>query len=171
MKTILLSDGSKTIVDDADADLFGRCKWCLQTVRRLQYARRWDGRKTIYLHREIMQPQSDMVIDHIDGDGLNNQRINLRIVTRRQNQWNRQNRAEGIYWTDRLSKWRANIGHNGRTHEIGFYDQLEDAIVARAYVASVLRQGIAPEAVAVDQLALRPAIRRLIFTSQTTKPG
>ena len=71
------------------------------------------------------------VIDHIDGDKLNNHIDNLRTVTNQQNQWNRTT-AKGYYWDKKANKWCAKIKINGKTIHLGAYTDEESA--RKAYV-------------------------------------
>src|SRR6185312_4468108 len=101
MQIIILFGGAQVRVDDADAGFLRQWAWQIQTVGTLQYARRSTGPSgtTIYMHRSIMDAPNGMVVDHIDGDGLNNRRENLRIVTHGQNLWNRRSKTDGVGWS------------------------------------------------------------------------
>ena len=74
-------------------------------------------------------------IDHINGNPLCNHLDNLRIVTHQENNHNR-TRAKGYYWNKRNKKWRASIGLNGKTIDLGHYDTEEEA--RAAYLAAKL---------------------------------
>ena len=74
-------------------------------------------------------------IDHIDGDRLNNNIDNLRIVTNQQNQWN-QTKAKGYYWSKFHKKWRAVIGIDYKRLYLGYYTSEEEA--HQAYVNAKL---------------------------------
>src|SRR3990167_2833786 len=92
-----LYDGTPTLIDDEDLPLVDRWAWHHQILGGgLSYARRSNSRgrrpRTIYMHRVIMNAPSGLVVDHIDGNGLNNQRSNLRVVTARENLWNRRDK-------------------------------------------------------------------------------
>lgn len=75
------------IVDDMDVDLVSGYKWGVFTPRgsKTRYARASIGGKVVYMHRLITGAGLGDEIDHIDGNGLNNARSNLRFVTRSQN--------------------------------------------------------------------------------------
>lgn len=88
MKKIELTQGEFALVDDENFDDLNKFKWyagkfykknCVYAIRRDK-----DG-KTILMHREIMQTAKGMVTDHIDHNGLNNQKINLRVCSHAQN--------------------------------------------------------------------------------------
>jgi hypothetical protein len=66
------------------------------------------------------------VIDHIDGDKLNNNIENLRNVTHQQNQWNR-TKAKGYTFCKTNNKWKASICVNGKSKHIGYFDTEADA--------------------------------------------
>jgi hypothetical protein len=84
---IPVSKGNVAYVDEADYEQVSRHRWYVLTAPRslTKYARTTINRKTVYLHRMIMNPPEHLVIDHIDGDGLNNTRENLRVTTHSDN--------------------------------------------------------------------------------------
>jgi|GEM_PF-4429345 len=80
--------GRYAVVDENDLELVQGITWHVTVFKhtRITYARgKAPGRRYILMHRLIMQPPHGMVIDHIDGDGLNNSRANLRICSHREN--------------------------------------------------------------------------------------
>ena len=104
MKTIELTQGYIALVDDADFDRVSAHKWYANVDRRRGkvYAYRkthgpHDKRKSIYLHRVLLGVSDPKVrVDHDDGNGLNNQRYNLRPCTNGQNNMNQQKRSDGF---------------------------------------------------------------------------
>lgn len=131
MKKIPLSQGKYALVDDADFEELNKYNWFAHKKSRgIFYVernyRRIEGKQTtIKMHREIMQPLEGMVIDHIDGDGLNNQRSNLRICTgteNKQNQRKYKNNTsgfKGVSFYRGSRKWGANIGAGGERVFLG----------------------------------------------------
>lgn len=87
MKKLPLSGGCDAIVDDADFDALLQWKWSSAVGGK--YAARGqkvDGKKVvIYLHRQITDCPAGLYVDHINGNGLDNRRCNLRIVTQSEN--------------------------------------------------------------------------------------
>ncbi len=84
--------GKLFTISQVDFDL--TCwKWRVVRNGRSNYVFRQEGtgknRRGVYFHRTIMNPPADRVVDHIDGDGLNNCRCNLRVVTSAENKKNR----------------------------------------------------------------------------------
>lgn len=87
MRKIELTHGEFAIVDDENFEYLNKFKW--YAIRYYKhhcfYAVRRDGGKTILMHREVMQTPKGMVTDHIDHNGLNNQKNNLRICSHADN--------------------------------------------------------------------------------------
>lgn len=95
----------------------------------------FDGRNVI-LSRYIFGEPEGLVVDHINGDSLDNRKTNLRIVTPAQNNMNRglmSNNRTGVPGVDRYMDryWRARIGVNGKDVYLGYFDNKDDAIKAR----------------------------------------
>lgn len=95
MKEIVLTKGQVALVDDEDFERLNSVKWHARKKRNTFYALRCitvgpnNKRKTQYMHQMLIECPEGMETDHVDGNGLNNQKDNLRIVTKRQNQQNR----------------------------------------------------------------------------------
>ena len=90
-----------------------------------------------YLHRYIMEYPENMVVDHINGNKLDNRKSNLRICTDQQNKMNHKTYSNnsagypGVSWHKKSGKWRARIQVQGKDIHLGFFDVLEDAIHVR----------------------------------------
>jgi hypothetical protein len=142
MKTIELTQGKVALVDDAPAWVF-KVKWYAQRDGGTYYAvrkiRREDGKQTLQiLHRVLIDAKPEQDVDHIDGDGLNDQLSNLRIVTNSQNlrafrrrQTNNKSGFRGVSWNKQRRKWRAQIKHDGVMIHVGRYNTPEEAAKAR----------------------------------------
>ena len=97
------------------------------------------GSKTdVYLHHCIIgRPLNGMQVDHRNGDGLDNRRCNLRIVTVSQNQHNSKIRCDnstgfkGVSFNKRISKYTSQIQIEGKRVFLGYFNTPEDA--AKAY--------------------------------------
>ncbi len=95
------------------------------------------------MHREIMTPPPDLLIDHINHNGLDNRRANLRFATVRQNNWNNRrkkakgSRFRGVTRDKRTGRWQAFIYHNDKSIHLGYFDT--DVAAATAYDAEAKR--------------------------------
>ncbi len=139
---VTLTKGYEAIIDSADAATVERYNWHAKADGRCVYAIRHaacsvDGKKTtISLHRSIMGEAEGLVVDHINGDGLDNRRTNLRWATRQQNTMNRFAKTKnitgfkGVRRANRSVRWTAVIGMNGKSHYLGAFDTPEDAYAA-----------------------------------------
>lgn len=128
-------------IDDGDADDLSRHKWVAIPKGRGGgfYAGRTAGRTTIYMHRQILDARSGQIVDHINGNGLDNRRSNLRFVTAGQNAANSApGGASGYRGVEkhygRKKPWRARIVKDGRPRYLGIFETAEAA--ARAYDAA-----------------------------------
>ncbi len=88
------------------------------------------------MHRVIMNPPDDMVVDHIDSNGLNNRRTNLRVCTLLQNSYNRKtikasSQYKGVRWNKRKKRWVSSISPNGKFILIGYFK--DELTAAKAY--------------------------------------
>src|SRR5690606_1175342 len=90
-KRIPLTKGMFTLIDDADCERVNLHKWRAHRSRNTWYAvRNGPGRKMIFLHRFISDAPEGLIVDHVNGDGLDNRRENLRLCTHAENARNRQ---------------------------------------------------------------------------------
>lgn len=150
MKQIELTKGYVATVDDADFEQVSQYRWVALVVRNVVYAvrrfKRHDGKwGTEYLHRFLMAPPGGMVVDHINHDGLNNQRSNLRLATTAQNSRNVRKPVtntsgyKGVHWIgwgSSAGKWCASVVAGGRKTTVGYYSCPIEA--ARAYDKAAL---------------------------------
>ncbi len=141
VREIPVSKGLVTLVDDEDYEWLSQWKWYSADFNGVMYAfRKRRGGGSVYMHREITSAPKGMVVDHLDWDGLNNQKSNLRVVTHAENvtrsRLSRRNTSgyRGVTWLKRDRKWRAQIrDRDGRFKAIGTYSDPAEA--ARAYDA------------------------------------
>jgi len=139
MKEIALTQGKVALVDDEDFVWLNKFKWHVSRKRNLYYAQRKIGGKHIKMHQFILPPVSGYETDHKDGNGLNNQKKNLRYATNSQNQANvkkRQNQPNGFKGITedkraRVKRWVAFINKNGEKHYLGYHETPVEA--AQAY--------------------------------------
>ena len=119
MKEIKLTQGKVAIVDDEDYDRLNQYKWHTHRRGRYFYATRKSPavegvRKIIYMHHDILEnPSGKYVVDHKNGNCLDNTKGNLRIVSRRQNMQNshvpKTSKYPGVHWSKRDKRWIAQV--------------------------------------------------------------
>lgn len=129
--TVPLSRGMSAIIDAADIPLIEKCCWSVQrgsSKREQWYA---DNAEFGKMHRLLLNAPPGLYVDHINGDGLDNRRCNLRIVTPLQNAWNKLPKKRFVGTTQRYGKWCAQIQHKGKNYNLGLFATEEEA--ARAY--------------------------------------
>lgn len=132
MKTIKLTKGYVAIVDTTDYSELSKFKWTASVGRGAVYAYRKspDG-EHIYMHRAILRAKKGKVCDHIDGDGLNNRRKNLRLVTQAENTRNKKIHRENpiALGTKRSKSGRFYSGSkiNGKYVHFGSFDTQKEA--------------------------------------------
>ena len=135
-REIPLTRGFVALVDDSDYERVNAFKWFAlgpnhNGVRF--YAARTVARKTVALHRFILEAPQGAQVDHINGDTLDNRRSNLRLCTHSDNMRNRGARSPlGLKGVERhRRKFRATIVANGIRIRIGYFTTAEEA--GRAY--------------------------------------
>lgn len=139
---IELSSGDVAIIDADKIDLISTKKWYRLQGSNTKYAvsneRGQGGKVTMfYLHRVLMDCPSNMVVDHINGDGLDNRSCNLRLATRSQNNMNRRvglggkTGIRGVLYSEERKVYYARIKVKGKNIYLGTFVTAEEA--AKAY--------------------------------------
>lgn len=143
MKKISLNHGSFALVDDEDYETLSKYTWSLN---RNNYAISTIKGITTSMHRLIMNPPDNMVVDHIDGHRTDNQKSNLRICTNSENMQNQMkhnrnatSQYKGVYFYKDSQKWVSRIRYNNHHFGIGSYDTEMDAAIAYNIVNYLLR--------------------------------
>ncbi len=158
-RKIPLTKGLFAIVSPEDYDRLSQYKWYADRHDNTWYANHWAQSQTdpkkkyrIRMHREVMgvvlslsngrvmSVPDDKLVDHINGNGLDSRRSNLRIATQIQNGWNKRKTSspcssiyKGVCWVKREAKWRAQGRLNGRQKFLGYFDN--ERAAASAYDA------------------------------------
>jgi hypothetical protein len=142
MKEIPLTQGKVALVDDEDYPRLSKFKWCAHkdcnTFYAVRYSRKdefTDGKRHfIRMHHMLLVPKQGLEIDHINGNGLDNQKINLRLVSRRVNQQNqhvkKSSKFPGVSWHKTSNKWQSLIKIKGVRKHLGFFNTEEEAHIA-----------------------------------------
>ncbi len=149
-RRVPLSRGQFARVDQRDYYVLSKFKWSILDQGEKFYAIHnvWDDYAQKYrgvlMHSFLMNPPDHLVVDHENGDGLDNRRANLRVVSQMQNVWNRKKYAKsssskftGVSWDKKCKKWRVRIHHKNKQIEIGlFTDEIE---AAKAYDRAAIK--------------------------------
>lgn len=122
MKLIVLTKGLKTLVDDDKYAILNSYKWSVASCNGKTYAKNQNS----YLHHYVIgHPLDRSVVDHINGDTLDNRLVNLRIVSHRQNIMNshkhRAGRLGGAFQDKGSKRWYARIQINGKRVYLGAF--------------------------------------------------
>ncbi len=138
VRRIELTWGKVAIVDAEDFERLSSYKWCAVKGRRNWYAKtlRQNG-MPLAMHRLITNAPKHLVVDHINHNGLDNRKENLRLCTRRQNNHNQRprvgktSRYKGVYWKKSAKKFVAHIHTKAKKIWLGYFtDEIE---AAKAY--------------------------------------
>lgn len=125
------------LVDDEDFQNVSRYRWWLARRHRNFYAMGIVSGQRVYLHRFIMSPPEGMVVDHMNRNGLDCRRSNMRITSKTKNAQNTRHRSHntsgfrGVYFCKQTGRWRAEIRCNGKVKKLGRYHDKVHA--ARVY--------------------------------------
>jgi len=143
MKEIQLTQGKVALIDDEMFDRVSYFKWYATKHGRTFYAvttiSLGNGKeKKLSVHNLIIGCPIRYT-DHVDGDGLNNQKSNLRLATATQNQGNTVKQSgctskyKGVSWAKTRNKWKASIEIKGRNNHLGVFDPDQEHMAAMAY--------------------------------------
>lgn len=146
MKQIPLTKGVFATVDDIDFDWLNKWKWLAKkdghknnyyAYRTLRKSEGENPKKAIFMHRMLIEVPDGYMVDHVDGNGLNNCRSNLRLCTNSQNQHNRKpnkrstSKYKGVKWNKHNNAWHAGLMCNKTKYNIGYFK--DEAEAAKAY--------------------------------------
>jgi hypothetical protein len=143
MLRLTLPGGPVVLIDEADQMLIAGFPWRVLNNKDKQYAHAWNGRMHLYMHRLIAGAGPKDLVDHHNGNGLDNRRLNLRIATGSQNlanRWrqrnNRTSQYKGVFWDSHRERWSASIHVKQKTRALGRFT--DEANAARAYDRAAL---------------------------------
>jgi hypothetical protein len=134
MKEIKISQGRFAQVDAADYEYLSKYKWHYEKGYVSRNVPAEKGQVQIYMHTQVMGgKRSGLEIDHVNGDGLDNRRQNLRYCTHSENMKNRKmarnntSGYKGVSYAKTSGKWMAYICVNSKLQNLGYYDTAEKA--------------------------------------------
>jgi hypothetical protein len=152
MKELITINGYKAIVDDSDYERLVKYRWYyLNTSKHKKYLmanRVVEGHK--FLHRFVLNAPEGKVVDHIDGNTLDNRKCNLQICNQntnmqkanayrpRKNRHGIRSEYKGVSWNDERNKWSAGIMVNGKWKSLGYFMNEIDAARKRDITAKHL---------------------------------
>ena len=136
-KRLPLGNGLYTVVDDEDYELLNRFKW--RVVKSGGDSQSFYAVATMRLHRLIKECPKGLMVDHINGDTLDNRQCNLRVCTNSQNQQNTDSRGgsskyKNVSYSSRYNKWYGKFRYNGHEYFCGYHDtedQCRQAVIAK----------------------------------------
>lgn len=139
MGVISLTQGKVASVDDGDFESLNKKKWFAMNRGRLWYAVRTEkdeNGKTVQrlMHRTILSAPTGMDVDHINGDGLDNRRENLRTCSHAENCRNRgynsnsKSGIKGVIWDKSRNKWTAGVKVDGKRYNLGRFSSKDEAV-------------------------------------------
>lgn len=142
MRLIPLTKGKSAIIDSEDYKRISRFHWCISTSSKYEYAIRnvyKNGKRIaiVRMHRVIFNVPDGLMVDHINGNTLDNRKKNLRIATRSENMWNRRKTKlnktgyKGVRMKEKSKKYEATIAVNKKWLHLGYFNTPQEA--ARAY--------------------------------------
>ena len=142
---IMLTKGHTCILNVEDLSLVSEFNWrseialkpngeirTVYAVRKPRVSETYTC--TVRMHRIILNCPDNLQVDHVNGNGLDNRRENLRIVTESQNTQNQRIKSsnksghKGVFWHKHRNKWMAQIGIEGRQIYLGSFINIEDAV-------------------------------------------
>lgn len=131
MQEIMLTQGKVALVDDCDYEELNKHKWCACKCRNTFYAKRCktiDGKRTtLYMHNIILGEKHGLVIDHKNGNGLDNRKENIRHTTVRGNNCNKHimksSKYPFVHWRKDKKLWQSTVRINNKTKHIGYFKE------------------------------------------------
>lgn len=140
MPEIELGHGLKSLIDEEDMIEVAKYKWCAFGTERHRYAQGRVNGKTISLHRFLMKvSDSKVLVDHINGNGLDNRKSNMRLTNKAGNARNisKPHKYKGIWFHKKNKNWCADIKVNYKKIGLGSFKDEKDA--AHAYNEAALK--------------------------------
>lgn len=141
-RRIKLTKGYYAKVDPDDFERLNQHKWQAAEKDGACYAIRTifknKKRTLLHMHREVINAPPGTIVDHINRDGKDNRKANLRLANKNQNVWNSKrgkntgkSKYKGVHWDNRVKKWRTRLVVNRRDVFSKYFD--DEIQAAKAY--------------------------------------
>lgn len=140
MASIEIAPGQSVLIDDDQYEEIAAHRWRAQKGKHTHYAAMNGG---VLMHRLIMRATKGDIVDHVNGDGLDNRKENLRLCSNAENMMNarkiagRSSRFKGVSWNKDRSQWYSTIEKDGKRKFLGGYK--DEAVAAKQYDNAALR--------------------------------
>ena len=138
MKELLMDNGMVSLVDDEDFEFLSQFHWKATPRHNGRTSQHWYAEVRLYIHRFLLDAPPGVLVDHKNGNTLDNRKENLRLCSVEQNRRNSQKRGsvttsryKGVSWSKTAKKWTMQIQNGRMPRKAAFFDNEEDA--ARAY--------------------------------------
>ncbi|MGG7143599.1 hypothetical protein ACQPVP_09050 [Clostridium nigeriense] len=135
----------KVKIDQEDLEKCSKLTWHYAKNKDSKYIQTRIKGKMVKLHRFIMNIYDrNMLVDHINRNTLDNRKLNLRIANYQENSFNRSLRSDnstgvaGINYHKTNNKWRAKIRYNGIDIHLGYFSDINEAIINRQLAEEIL---------------------------------
>lgn len=136
MMEIILKNKKTVLVNNRDYKKLIKHKWKYCFTQGKEYVYTYSEGKRISMHRYLLNPNADQEVDHVNGNGLDNRKKNLRRCSHSQNMMNRKinknNKSgyKGVCYRARINLYYAYISVNSKTINLGHYKKIKDAALA-----------------------------------------
>ena len=132
-------------IDKDDLEKCSQLTWHYAKNKDSKYIQTRIKGKMVKLHRYIMNiNNSNLVVDHINRNPLDNRKSNLRICSYKENSFNKSIRSDntsgisGVSFHKTNKKWRAKIKYNNLTIHLGYFEDINEALINRRVAEEIL---------------------------------
>jgi hypothetical protein len=134
------------LIDLEDFKKVKENSWCLSKKRKRRYAVSRINNKIVYIHQVILNYDGKVsTCDHKNMNGLDNRKLNLRVCSNQENNWNKpapstnKSGVQGVHWAKHCKRWCAQIKINNKTKHLGTFLTKEEAIAVRKEAEKLYR--------------------------------
>lgn len=135
----------KVMIDKDDLEKCSQLTWHYAKNKDSKYIQTRIKGKMIKLHRFLMGiNDSNLLVDHVNRDTLDNRKVNLRVCNYRENSFNKSVRVDntsgipGVSFHNANNKWRTKIKYNNVTIHLGYFEDINEALINRRIAEEIL---------------------------------